>query len=118
LFKFGIVGASGFVVNLAVFATLTDVLECHYLVAAVGAFIVALNSNYLWNRYWTFSSGENHPGFQTARYFCVSFSTLSINLAVLAVLVGTGMNSTLAQAVAVATAMPFNFIGNRLWTLS
>jgi putative flippase GtrA len=34
----------------------------------------------------------------------------------LKLLVGWGMGELPAQAIAVAFAMPFNFIGNKLWT--
>ncbi len=42
-----------------------------------------------------------------------------INLVALELLVvGAGMSELPAQAIAVAIAMPFNFIGNKLWTFS
>ena len=58
LFKFGVVGGSGYLVNLAVFAALAAGLGLHYAVAAVGAFCVAVTNNFLLNRYWTFGAGE------------------------------------------------------------
>ena len=54
LVKFCVVGASGYVVNLAVFALLLDVVGLHYISAAVGSFLVAVTNNYTWNRLWTF----------------------------------------------------------------
>ncbi len=41
-----------------------------------------------------------------------------INLVVLELLVGSGMGELAAQAIAVAVAMPFNFLGNKLWTFT
>jgi len=119
LLKFGLVGCSGYLINLAVFALLADNLDLHHLAAALGAFCVAVVNNFLWNRHWTFEPGEGHAGFQAARFFAVSVAALLINLAVLEVLVsGTSMGDLGAQAIAVAVAMPFNFLGNKLWTFA
>jgi putative flippase GtrA len=119
LLKFGIVGGSGYLINLAVFALLVGNLGVHHTVAAVAAFCVAVTNNFLWNRYWTFGPGEGHPAFQAARFFAVSAASLAINLVVLEALVaGAEMGDLSAQAIAVAVAMPFNFLGNKLWTFA
>ncbi len=119
LLKFGLVGASGYVINLAVFALLSSYLDLYHLIAAIGAFCVAVTSNFLWNRYWTFGPGEGPAHFQAARFFAVSLAALGLNLAVLEVLVASGgIGDLTAQAIAVAVAMPFNFLGNRLWTFA
>lgn len=119
LIKFGLVGGSGYLINLGVFAFLSGNLGVHHLVAAVGAFVVAVSSNFFWNRHWTFAAGHGHAGFQAARFFAVSVAALVINLIVLEALVGgTSMGDLSAQAIAVAVAMPFNFLGNKLWTFA
>jgi putative flippase GtrA len=119
LLKFGVVGCSGYLVNLAVFALLARGLGVHYAAAAVAAFCVAVSNNFLWNRHWTFDARHGHPGFQAARFFTVSIGALLINLAVLEALIsGASLADLTAQAIAVAIAMPFNFIGNKLWTFA
>jgi dolichol-phosphate mannosyltransferase len=119
LLKFGIVGGSGYLINLAVFTLLSANLGAHHLIAAVGAFCIALANNFLWNRYWTFEPGDGHAGFQAARFVTVSVGALLINLLVLELLVsGTSLGDLTAQAIAVAVAMPFNFLGNKLWTFA
>jgi putative flippase GtrA len=119
LVKFGLVGGSGYLINLAVFALFSGGLGVHYIVAAVAAFCVAVSSNFFWNRHWTFAAGDGHAGFQAARFFAVSVAALLINLAVLEALIGgTSLGDLSAQAIAVAVAMPFNFLGNKLWTFA
>jgi putative flippase GtrA len=119
LVKFGLVGGSGYLINLGVFALLAGSLGVQHLAAAVAAFCVAVTNNFLWNRYWTFAAGDAPAGFQAARFFTVSIASLGLNLAVLEALVASGSFGELgAQAVAVAVAMPFNFLGNRLWTFA
>jgi putative flippase GtrA len=116
LFQFGVVGASGYLINLAVFAAVNKGLDVHYIPAAIVAFCVAVTSNFWWNRHWTFDARAGHAGFQAARFFIISVLALVINLIALKLLVGGGMSELPAQAIAVALAMPFNFVGNKLWT--
>ena len=119
LLKFAVVGGSGYLVNLAVFALLADNFGIHHAIAAVGAFCVAVTNNFLWNRYWTFGPGDGRAGFQAVRFLTVSLLSLLLNLAVLeAILAGTEVGELTAQAIAVAAVMPFNFLGNKLWTFS
>jgi putative flippase GtrA len=118
LLKFGLVGGSGYLINLAVFALLTG-LGVHHVIAAIGAFCVAVTNNFLLNRYWTFGPGEGPAHFQAARFFTVSLASLGLNIAVLELLISNHLTGELtAQAIAVAVAMPFNFLGNKLWTFS
>jgi dolichol-phosphate mannosyltransferase len=117
LFRFGAVGASGYVVNLIAFAILAEAAGVHHIPAAVGAFAVAVTNNFLWNRHWTFDAGGGHAGFQAARFLAVSLAGLGVNLVALELLVSAaGLPELPAQALAVALAMPVNFVGNKLWT--
>jgi putative flippase GtrA len=119
LFKFGVVGGLGYLINLAVFAVLAEGLGVHHAIAAVGAFCVAVTNNFLLNRYWTFGPGDGPARFQAARFFAVSLASLGLNLAVLELLISNHLTGELtAQAISVAVAMPFNFLGNKLWTFS
>jgi putative flippase GtrA len=116
--RFSLVGGSGYAINLAVFAALAQGAGLHHLIAAVLAFCVAVTNNFFWNRYWTFEPGDGAAAFQAARFFAVSIASLMLNLGALQLLVGAGMDQLPAQAIAVAAAMPFNFLGNRLWTFA
>jgi putative flippase GtrA len=117
LAKFGFVGGSGYLVNLAVFGLLTHFADVHHIAAAVAAFVVAVTNNFWWNRHWTFAAGEGHAGFQAARFFIVSLVGLVFNLILLELFVSSlGMPELAAQALAVALVTPINFIGNKLWT--
>jgi putative flippase GtrA len=120
LLKFGLVGGSGYLINLAVFAVLTGGdLRLQHTVAAVGAFCVAVTNNFVLNRHWTFGAGAGHAGFQAVRFFAISIGALLINLVALELLVSSaGLGLLAAQAIAVAIAMPFNFLANKLWTFA
>jgi putative flippase GtrA len=116
LAKFCAVGATGYVVNLAVFTFLVHGLDVHYMAAAVFSFVVAVTNNYLWNRSWTFRGDRGHFYHQGLRFFVVSWCALAANLIVLRALVALGLDEVMAQALAIIVVTPVNFIGNKLWS--
>jgi putative flippase GtrA len=114
--KFCVVGAVGYLINLAVYEALRHA-GLHYLVAATGSFLVAVTSNYIWNRLWTFRENRGHVGVQGLRFFVVSVGALGANLLLLYVLVTYGGVGKLpAQAIAIVLVTPLNFVGNKLWS--
>jgi putative flippase GtrA len=115
--RFGLVGASGYVVNLAVYALCVHPLAIDYRASATLAFLTAVTNNFWWNRHWTFRARAGHAGFQAARFLVVSLAAFGLNLLLLQLLVvAAGLPKVPAQAIAVLLAMPANFLGNRLWT--
>jgi putative flippase GtrA len=114
--KFCVVGALGYLINLAVYEGLRHA-GLHYLVAATGSFFVAVTSNYTWNRIWTFRAQRGHVGVQGLRFFVVSLAALGANLVVLYLLVTYGgLGKLPAQAIAIVLVTPLNFVGNKLWS--
>ena len=114
--KFCVVGAVGYLINLAVYDALLHE-GVHYLVAATCSFLVAVTSNYTWNRVWTFRELRGHFGVQGMRFFVVSLAALGANLFVLHLLIAQGGLAKLpAQAVAIVAVTPLNFVGNKLWS--
>jgi putative flippase GtrA len=115
LLKFCLVGASGYVVNLGVFAGLIAA-GLHYLPAAVCSFVVAVTNNYWWNRHWTFRNQRGHLVYQGMRFLAVSVVALGANLLALSVLVELGLAKVPAQAIAIVLVTPWNFVVNKLWS--
>jgi len=117
LVRFGLVGASGYVVNLAVFTLAVHAAGIDYRVAAVMAFVVSVANNFWWNRHWTFDARDGHAGFQAARFLTVSVVAFLFAYAVLLTLVeGAGMPEVAAQATAIVAATPLSFLGQKLWS--
>lgn len=116
LAKFCTVGASGYAVNLAVYATLLTGAGFHYLAAATCSFLVAVSNNYLWNRLWTFRHQRGHVAYQGMRFLVVSVLALCANLVCLRLLVELELGKIVAQAVAIILVTPLNFVGNKLWS--
>jgi putative flippase GtrA len=116
LAKFAVVGAVGALINILVFRTLVR-HGFHYLAAGTCSFLVAVTSNYTWNRLWTFRAQRGHLGVQGMRFFVVSLAALGANLLLLELLIGVGgLNQVLGQAIAIVLVTPLNFVGNKLWS--
>ena len=115
LAKFCVVGASGYAVNLAVYAVLVGA-GYHYSVAAAISFLVAVTNNYTWNRLWTFRGQRGHIAYQGLRFLVVALIALAANELILAALVAADMGKVVAQAIAIVLVTPINFIGNKLWS--
>ena len=115
--RFCVVGASGYAVNLAVYAALLAA-GLHYLAAAAISFLVAALSNFVWNRTWTFRAYAGPIVGQGARAFTVSALSLGANQLFLVVLVAAGAGHLPAQAVAIFLATPFSFAANKLWAFA
>jgi putative flippase GtrA len=119
LVKFCAVGASGYVVNLTVFALCVEVLDMHHLPAATAAFVIAVLNNFWWNRHWTFRARNGPAGFQAARFFTVSVAAFLFAASILELLVSVGELPELpAQAISIVMATPLNFIGNKMWSFA
>jgi putative flippase GtrA len=116
LVKFSVVGASGYVVNLGVYSLLLRGFGVHYIPAAICSFLVAVTSNYTWNRLWTFRQERGHVAYQGLRFLVVSTLALGANLLVLSILVAIGLDELMAQAFAIVIVTPVNFLGNKLWS--
>jgi putative flippase GtrA len=117
LFRFAAVGASGYFVNLAVFAFCVHVVGIDYRVASPIAFVVSVTSNFWLNRHWTFSAKEDHPLQQAIRFFAVSLVAYGFSYVMLVALVSdAGMSKVVAQAIAIASATPLSFLGQKLWS--
>jgi len=115
LAKFCVVGAIGYLINLGVYAALLHA-GLHFLVAATGSFLVAVTSNYTWNRLWTFRDRRRGVAEQGLRFFAVSLASLGANLLVLDLFISLGAGKLVGQATAIVVVTPLNFVGNKLWS--
>jgi putative flippase GtrA len=114
LVKFGIVGASGYVINLAVFSAL---LGWGAHIAAAISFVVSAASNYWWNRHWTFVGQKGSFALQGMRFYVVSAVAFAFNQLWLVVFIDwLHWREVLSQAIAIVLVTPLNFLGNKLWS--
>jgi dolichol-phosphate mannosyltransferase len=118
--KFGIVGASGFLVNLIVFTLLQRVVPNHdqplpYNFIYSISFLSGGVSNYYFNRIWTFRS-TGHAMREGTQFLMVSAIALIVGLlvsATVAPIFGHGHRTWFAGTVA---GIFINFFLNKYWT--
>ena len=119
--KFGVVGLSGFIVNLAIFTLLQRVVPDHaatvpYMTIYSIAFLSGGVSNYFLNRAWTFRS-TGHLGREGLSFMTVSVLALIVGLIVSAAVapwLGHGHKTWFVSTVA---GIVVNFFINKYWTL-
>ena len=129
--KFGIVGASGMVIDFGVLYLMRDVVGLPDLWANTISFTAAATSNYFLNRIWTFRSHERQVGVEYLKFLAVSIVGLGINNGVLflssllwpeayaGTLTVAGINVDifyLFKLLAIAITTLWNFFGNMLFT--
>ncbi len=129
--KFGIVGASGMVVDFGVLYLMRNVAGLPDLWANTISFTAAATSNYFLNRIWTFRSHEKQVGVEYAKFLLVSVIGLGINNGVLLLsslmwpelyngtisLLGKNIEIFyLFKLLAIAITTLWNFFGNMLFT--
>lgn len=133
--KFGIVGASGVVVNLSVLHLGHEYLFNHleaaynkpYFSLALAIALATLN-NFTWNRLWTWAdrvrtleAGEPQPvslrllGMEFGQYATASAFGSAIQY-VLTLLLSGNMDYRVANIIAILAASVSNFLANDRWT--
>lgn len=129
--KFGVVGASGMVVDFGVLILMRDVVGLPDLWANTISFTAAATSNYFLNRIWTFRSKDKQVGVEYLKFLAVSIVGLGINNGVLWLssrlwpdayyasinLLGMDIDVFyLFKLLAIAITTIWNFFGNMLFT--
>ena len=81
------------------------------------AFVVSVINNFWLNRHWTFDAkrrASDVPGRALLRRLA---GRVRVHLLVLVALVEVaGMSKVVAQAIAIVTATPLSFLGQKLWS--
>jgi putative flippase GtrA len=133
--KFVAVGAFGFLIDFGVFNLLYTILRMNPVVSQIISFCMAVVSNFIWNRYWTYPESRTKPlGRQISQFALVNIAGLLIRTAIFAMIEPfldsefqtlhtanygldpniVGHNISLATVVIIV--MLWNFFVNRYWT--
>jgi putative flippase GtrA len=118
--KFGIVGASGFLVNLIIFTLLQHVVPNHsaagpYYAMYSIAFLSGGVSNYFLNRIWTFRS-TGHAGREAVQFLTVSVLALLVGLLVSFLVAPSLGHGHKTWFLATISGIVVNFFVNKYWT--
>jgi dolichol-phosphate mannosyltransferase len=119
-FKFAIVGGLGTLVNIAILYLLTEKAGVYYMFSAIFSFIIAMTSNFILNKVWTFKENiKLNAGKKYLQFGLVSVSALLVNLLFLYLFTEIfGIYYIISQILAIGLALIINFLGNKIWTFS
>jgi putative flippase GtrA len=114
--KFGLVGASGLLVNTVALYLAHEVANLPLLAASILAVELAIISNFTLNNRWTFAA-RSWSIRRLARFNLISLGGLAITTATLMGLVHVfPLHYLFANLVAVSLASTWNYVVNALWT--
>jgi putative flippase GtrA len=124
--KFLAVGGMSFVVDTGSLSLLALGLNVNRVVAKGVGFVLAVLFNFVLNRFWIYPDSRSKPVLaQMAQFATVSIVGLLINLGIFVLvdpivsgIVGKVYGLYVTQAVAVGTALMWNFVANRFITYS
>ena len=117
--KYYAVGASGVLVNLGILYALTDLAGYWYLASQVIAISLSISSNFLFNRFWTFSGSieDQRNSVMYFKFLIVSLVGMAIQLGITYALVeGFTIYYMYAAGIGIVVAGGINYVVNRRWT--
>jgi putative flippase GtrA len=134
--KFAVVGAFGALVDFGSFHLLMSLLDLRAEWAQAGSFTLAIISNFIWNRLWTYPDSRSKPiSHQLVTFFLVNIVGLAIRTPIftglegpfrrlferlaflpLGLVTADRLGYTFALGVAVVVVMFWNYFINRVWT--
>jgi putative flippase GtrA len=117
--KFGVVGASGVVIDFGFTFLGKEILKIQKYIANAIGFTIAATCNYFLNRWWTFHSNNPDIGIEYTRFLFISIIGLGINTAVIWLLVSKkNLNFYFSKLLAIAIVTIWNFILNLIYTFA
>ncbi len=115
--RFGIVGASGMVVDFGVTWLCKEKLRWNKYVSNSLGFILAATNNYLWNRVWTFQSQSEAVAREYISFVVIALIGLGLNnLIIYLVHERWHVNFYLSKLIAIACVTIWNFSMNYVFT--
>jgi putative flippase GtrA len=114
--KFGIVGVSNTLVNLAVYYLLIY-LGVHYAAASFAAFVISVINAFFWSRKFVFAESKTSALMQLARSYAAYGFTFLLSLGTLILMVEIlGISEFIAPLINLCITVPINFLVNKFWT--
>jgi putative flippase GtrA len=134
--KFAVVGTFGALVDFGSFHLLMSFLGIEAKWAQAGSFTLAIISNFIWNRFWTYPDSRSKPiSSQLISFFIINLVGLGIRTPIFSgleeplrnlfesfkflpiwIIDADRLGYTFALGVAVVVVMFWNFLINRIWT--
>jgi len=115
--KFCAVGFSGMVIDFGTTWLLKEKIGANKYIANSTGFILAATSNYIWNRFWTFQSENEHITSEYLTFIIISVAGLVLNNLLLYFFSDKmKFNFYFSKLIAIGVVTLWNFIMNFLIT--
>ena len=115
--KFCIVGFSGMIVDFGTTWLLKEKVKVNKYIANSTGFILAASSNYLFNRFWTFHSGNPRIANEYGSFIAIAAVGLAINNLIIFLLnEKLKLNFYLSKLFAIGVVTIWNFFMNYMIT--
>lgn len=115
--KFCIVGFSGMIVDFGTTWLLKEKVKVNKYIANSTGFILAASSNYLFNRFWTFHSGNPRIATEYGSFIAIAAVGLAINNLIIFLLnEKLNLNFYLSKLFAIGVVTIWNFFMNYMIT--
>ena len=116
LFKFGIVGFSGMIIDFGITYLCKEKLMMNKYVANILGFSLAVVNNYFLNRIWTFNSANANWQSEFIRFLFFSLTGLVVNTLLIFLLNGKmKINFYLSKAIAIICVFFWNYTLNSVF---
>lgn len=121
MLKFGMVGASGVLVNMGLLYFLTEHVGLYYLLSSVIAVESSIISNFTLNELWTFvekgREGIRNVFKRFLKFNSISIAGLGINVSILWALTEfAGLYYLFSNLIAISVVFAWNYMANVRWT--
>jgi putative flippase GtrA len=117
--KFGVVGASGMIVDFSFTWICKEKLKIQKYIANGIGFTIAATYNYYINRVWTFHSHNQQVAREFSSFFIISLIGLGINSFFVWFFTSKmKWNFYFAKLIAIGITVIWNFLGNFIFTFS
>ncbi|MBW1809508.1 MAG: glycosyltransferase family 2 protein [Deltaproteobacteria bacterium] len=122
--KFCIVGFSGILVDMGMVIALKELFALDTRICAIGGFSLAVTTNYLLNRFWSFTRGRETPFLKSYLIFCAVCGVgLAVRLGTMHLLIeytylDTGYGYLLTNFIGIVVATAVNFAGSKAFAFS
>lgn len=117
--KFGVVGFSGLFVDFGFTYLCKEVFKIQKYIANAIGFTIAVSSNYVLNRIWTFQSTNPEIAVEYTEFLLISLLGLALNTLILYFVINRfKLNFYLAKVIAIGVVTVWNFFANAFLTFA
>ena len=117
--KFAVVGVANTLVDVGVFALLSQLLGVNRYLANAISYGAGMLNSYIWNRSWTFKTRQKFWSPTLLRFVVVNLAMFGLSTGLLWLCAGQlGFHELVAKGISVVITMGVNFVISRLWVFS